>query len=92
MSVSFAPELSDEIREAADRESITVSAWLADAARAKLRHEGLKEAIRDWEAHFGPISKEAKARAREIFRQADALQQEGGGVLIVDIGKTEEDE
>ncbi len=74
MSISFAPHLADDIKLAAEREQMTVSAWLAEAARDRLRNEGLGEAIRDWEAVYGPISEEAKVKAREIFRRADALR------------------
>lgn len=74
MSVSFAPALADDIKDAADRESTTVSAWLADAARVKLRNEALGEAIREWEARFGPITEEARERARATLREARLLK------------------
>jgi len=37
MSISFAPELGDAVRAAAERAGITLPEWLAEAAQAKLR-------------------------------------------------------
>ena len=42
------------VREAAGSQS--TSAWLADAARRKLRAEGLRELVRDWEDEHGEIT------------------------------------
>jgi hypothetical protein len=37
MSISFAPELGDAVRAAAERAGMTLPEWLAEAARAMLR-------------------------------------------------------
>lgn len=39
-----------------------ISAWLADAARCKLRAEGLLAAVSDWEAEHGALN-EAELKA-----------------------------
>jgi hypothetical protein len=45
MSISFAPELGDAVREAAERAGKSLSAWLAEAAEAKLLDAGALIAI-----------------------------------------------
>jgi hypothetical protein len=45
LSISFEPGLGDEIRAAAEADDESVSAWLADAARARLRQLALQHAL-----------------------------------------------
>lgn len=45
LSVSLDPELSDDIRAAAGDSDQSVSAWLADAARERLRQLALEHAL-----------------------------------------------
>ncbi len=67
LAVSFDPKLAKAVRRAAGKES--TSAWLADAARAKLRSRGLLQVVREWEAEHGAISaEELRSVAREIRR------------------------
>jgi hypothetical protein len=73
MSISFAPELDDAVRDAAERAGMSLSAWLAEAARAKLRAEedegeahkrrmrGLGEFLDEWEAEHGSFTEEELA-------------------------------
>lgn len=42
--------------------------WLADAARRKLRAEGLLEVVNDWELHHGAITI-SELRAVELRQQ-----------------------
>jgi hypothetical protein len=75
MSISFAPELGDAVRDAAERAGMTLSEWLADAARAKLRADvdaaeelqrkmrGLDKFLDEWEAEHGAFSEEELAAA-----------------------------
>ena len=37
MSISLGPQLGDEVRAAAERGGVSVSAWFAEAAAARLR-------------------------------------------------------
>jgi hypothetical protein len=64
LSVSFPPDLGDEVREAARRRGQGLSAWLADAASAKLRSEALADFLDEWEADNGPITEEEREAAR----------------------------
>ncbi|MGA8016845.1 MAG: CopG family transcriptional regulator [Candidatus Dormiibacterota bacterium] len=64
LSVSFPPDLGDEVRAAAGRSGRGLSAWLADAAAAKLRTEALATFLEEWEAEHGLISEEELAFAR----------------------------
>ena len=53
LSVSFDDELARAVRRAAGRGS--TSAWLADAARRKLRAEGLLRVVAEWEREHGAL-------------------------------------
>lgn len=54
-AVSFEPELARAVRKAAGDQA--TSSWLADAARRKLRAEGLLRVVAEWETTHGAISK-----------------------------------
>jgi hypothetical protein len=64
-AVSFDPELARAVREAAGDEP--TSAWLADAARRKLRAQGLLGVVQEWEAEHGVIT-DTELRAAEKAR------------------------
>lgn len=60
--------LARAVRRAAKRgKSGNVSAWLAEAAAAALRREESAEAVREWEAEHGKLSKADIERARRIW-------------------------
>ncbi len=63
LSVSFAPNVGDAVREAAYAKGSSISAWLEDAAAAKLRAQALAEYLREWEAQHGALSEEELAKA-----------------------------
>jgi hypothetical protein len=56
MSVSFDLELGEAIRSSAAGDGRSVSAWLAEAARDRLRLEALGAAVAAWEERFGPLT------------------------------------
>ena len=56
MSVSFDLDLGEAIRNAAAAHGQSVSAWIAEAARDRLRLEALGQAVASWEDKFGPLS------------------------------------
>lgn len=64
MSVSMDPALGDDIRAAADRAGLSVSAWLAQAAAARLRWQALADFLSGWQAKHGPITAAELAKAR----------------------------
>ncbi|MXW34958.1 MAG: CopG family transcriptional regulator [Chloroflexi bacterium] len=64
ISVSFDAALGDEVRRAARRDEQGLSAWLAGAARAKLRAEALRAFLDAWKQEHGPFTAEEMRRAR----------------------------
>jgi hypothetical protein len=64
MSISLDPHLGDDVRAAAERAGVSISAWLAAAARAQLRREALRELLEDWQDEHGAITSEELAQAR----------------------------
>lgn len=62
LAISVDADLAERIREAAD--GGTVSGWLADAAERKLRAQGLREVVADWQAEHGPFTEAERHRAR----------------------------
>jgi hypothetical protein len=68
LSVSFAPDLGDAVRDAARHSGSSLSAWLADAAAAKLRAQALADYLEDWERRNGPLTPEELAKASADLR------------------------
>ncbi len=58
MSISLDPALGDAVRRAARRDDSGLSAWLADAAKAKLRAEALGAFLDAWEREHGALTAE----------------------------------
>lgn len=68
LAVSFDPELARAVRRAAGKQP--TSAWLADAARRKLRADGLLREVHAWEAEHGELTPtELKRAARAQKRR-----------------------
>ncbi len=63
LSISFDPALGDAVRDSARHQGSSISAWLADAAAAKLRAEALVDYLERWEAAHGALSTEELAAA-----------------------------
>ncbi|MGE0397691.1 MAG: hypothetical protein AB7T06_13300 [Kofleriaceae bacterium] len=53
-AISLEKELAKQIKRSAAGEPL--SGWLADAARRKLRSEGMLEVVADWEKEHGTIT------------------------------------
>lgn len=64
MSISIDPQLGDDVRVAARRAGVSVSAWLAEAASARLRKQALAEFLAGWQAKHGTITAAELAKAR----------------------------
>lgn len=47
-------DLGADVRAAAEAQGVSVSAWLAGAARARLRQDYLRAALDEWTAEEGP--------------------------------------
>lgn len=69
LSVSFDEELAGVVRDAAAREGLTVSAWLADAAEDRVRNELLGVAL-DELTSDDPMTPEESARLVAEARRA----------------------
>jgi phospholipid N-methyltransferase len=65
VSISLPSELLDDVREAARKAGVPLSAWLAEAAAAKVRSESLKTFLDEWEAKDGPFTEDELARAAQ---------------------------
>jgi hypothetical protein len=63
LSISFDSDLGDAVRCAALHRGLSLSAWLADAAAAKLRAETLADYLEDWETEHGGLTADELARA-----------------------------
>ncbi len=64
MTVSIEAELASAVREAAEADSQTLSAWLADAARQRLAVRGLAGIIAEWETIHGDFTEDELGAAR----------------------------
>jgi hypothetical protein len=64
MSISMDPQLGDDVRGAAERAGVSVSAWLAGAAAARLRKQALADFLSDWQTKHGKITADEVAKAR----------------------------
>jgi len=64
MSISMDPQIGDDVRVAAGRAGVSVSAWLADAAVARLRKQALADFLSGWQAKHGKITAAELAKAR----------------------------
>ncbi len=68
LAISFDEDLARAVKRAAGKEP--TSAWLADAARRKLRAEGLLAAVGEWEQAHGTLTdRELRAAARAQGRR-----------------------
>ena len=64
LSVTMPPQIGAAVRDAAARQGLSVSSWLAEAAAQRLRNELLGAALDGWEAEDGPFTdKELNAAA-----------------------------
>lgn len=77
MSVSFNLELGEAIRASATGASQSVSAWLAEAARDRLRAEALEQAVTAWEEEFGTLTEREIADADRVLGRAAQVRRQG---------------
>jgi hypothetical protein len=69
-SISLPPDLDKEIQAEVEREGVTYSRWLADAARKELKVRAGLEALAHVEKQLGPFTGEELAEADEWVRKA----------------------
>jgi predicted transcriptional regulator len=63
-TISLDPDLRDQIEAAASQAGVSFSAWMADAARQRLRKERLLGLIAEWEAEHGEFTESEVAAVR----------------------------
>jgi hypothetical protein len=69
LSLAADAALGAEIRAAAGRSGMSISAWLADAAADKLRNELLGRTLAEWVAEHGAPTSEEETEAAAFFDQ-----------------------
>ena len=77
MSVSFELELGEAIRTSATAAGQSVSAWLAEAVRDRLRLEALEEAVGAWEREHGRLTEAEVAQAESALERAASERRSG---------------
>lgn len=63
ITISMDAELARAVREVAERDGLSVSRWLAEAAEDRVRNYLLGVALDAWEAEDGPLTDEELAKA-----------------------------
>jgi hypothetical protein len=77
VSITIAPELDDAMRDAAERENKTISAWIGEAIGDKLKRQEDREArLREFDEWFGPIDPEIARQADEEMLRLGILKPE----------------
>jgi len=66
-SISLLPSLADQVREAVRDEGSTLSAFMIEAAEDALRRRGMRAALKEWEAEYGPITPEEAAATDNLI-------------------------
>lgn len=67
VTITMAPNVATQVLEAAARCGVSVSAWIADAARLALKVRAGLAAVAEWEAAHGALTKaELKAADRRL--------------------------
>ena len=68
ITVSLDAELAAAVRGAAQECSENLSQWMAEAARRRVKMQGLRQVVADWEAEHGAFTEQELADARaELF-------------------------
>lgn len=67
LAISVDPDLASSIRALADASGDSVSGWLADAARRKMRDIAAISALKEFEKEFGAISAEELEAAANLW-------------------------
>ena len=56
VSITLEAQLGAEVRSAAQRADVSLSAWIAEAVADRLRHEAMGQALALWQAEDGPFT------------------------------------
>jgi hypothetical protein len=77
MSISVSEEVEELIRAAAEAAGMPVSTWLSEAAQRAAAEQAAiadgRAAVTEYEAEYGPISREGRERARHVLLDAGVI-------------------
>jgi hypothetical protein len=92
MSVTLAPELTEAIKESAERQGLSFDDWIVAAAELKFRADdeaaifeeaeekrrraGLQEYLDEYQAEFGTFTEEEMAETRRRISEAERISEE----------------
>jgi hypothetical protein len=68
LAITIDPDVHERILAAADRDGVSVSAWITMAAREALQRRAGLAAVGLWEKQHGPFSAEEMSEARQRVR------------------------
>jgi hypothetical protein len=78
LSVALDADVASAVARAAERDGLSVSAWLNRAAERSLRVDAGLDAVRDWEADHGALTDDELAAADALLdRVVDAARSAG---------------
>jgi hypothetical protein len=69
ITITIAPDTAEEVRAAAARSGVSVSAWMTERAKDGLRNQRLGEALDEYEAEYGAFTPEEIAEAEEFLHR-----------------------
>jgi len=64
-SISLEQDLAARVRARAGAEGTAISAWVAEALDRRLRNDGLRSVVADWQREHGAFTEEELRRAGE---------------------------
>lgn len=67
ISLALDAKLGAAVREEADREGLSVSAWVSKAVADRIRNARLRAALDAWQDEDGPFTEEELDEAREAM-------------------------
>jgi hypothetical protein len=73
VSVSLDEKVLAAARARAEEEGKSLSAWLSALVAHQIAIDEGLAAVREYEAEYGPISEEARARARQVLRDLEVI-------------------
>lgn len=68
LAITVTPDIHKDVLAAAERDGVSVSAWMTEAARQALRRRAGLAAVAQWEKQHGRFSEEEMEEARRAVR------------------------
>jgi hypothetical protein len=68
LAITIDPTVHERVLAAAEREGVSVSAWMTSAAREALHRQAGLAAVAVWEKQHGPLTDEEMNEARHAVR------------------------